>query len=69
MQTYNTSDVDLVMEWANKYVEICTLLKKVFAGENSVGYPPPLPSIEDEIEFQRINQLLKIAINLCEVCR
>ena len=54
MQTYNTSDVDLVMEWANKYVEICTLLKKVFAGENSVGYFPPLPSIEDEIEFQRI---------------
>ena len=54
MRTYSAIDVDLVLEWADKYVEICALLKKVFAAENTDGYPPPLPSIEDEIEFQRI---------------
>jgi hypothetical protein len=54
MRTYCTGDVDLVLEWADKYVEISSLLKNVLTGQNSGGYPPPLPSIEDEIEFQRL---------------
>ena len=35
MRTYSAIDVDLVLEWADKYVEICALLKKVFAAENT----------------------------------
>ncbi len=54
MRTYSTAEVNLVLAWADKYVEISALIKKVFACENPRGFAPPLPSMENEMEFQRL---------------
>jgi hypothetical protein len=53
MKTYNTTDVDLVLEWAHKYFEVNALINKVFGGGNFKDLPC-LPSFENEIEYQRL---------------
>jgi hypothetical protein len=53
MQTYNATDVDLVLEWVDKYFEVNVLINKVFGGENFENHSS-MPSFEDEIEYQRL---------------
>lgn len=72
MNTYNIADVNLVFEWSKKYLELNTLMKKVFSGENPEN-PPTFPSFEDEVEYQRLrfwffqnqNQFIPIWANFC----
>jgi hypothetical protein len=72
MNTYNIADVNLVFEWSKKYLELNTLVKKVFSSENPEN-PLPFPSFEDEIEYQRLrfwfwknqNQFVPIWANFC----
>ena len=53
MKTYSTADVDLVLEWSQKYFELNALINKVFGSENFKN-PPCMPSFENEIEYQRL---------------
>jgi hypothetical protein len=53
MKTYNMTDVDLILEWVETYFEMATLVRKVL-GTDDPENPPMLPSIEDEIEYQRL---------------
>jgi hypothetical protein len=72
MNTYNRADANLVFEWSKKYLDLNTLIKKVFSGENLETHPP-FPSFEDEIEYQRLrfwffqnqNQFVPIWANFC----
>ena len=53
MKTYETADVNLILEWVDKYFEVDTLISNIFSGLNS-GNTPPSPSIQDEIDYQRL---------------
>ena len=52
MKTYNTDEVKLTLEWVDKYFETSVLICNIL-GVNNSDQIPPIPSIEDEIEYQR----------------
>lgn len=72
MKTYDEADVTLVSEWVNKYFEANALINKIFTVEN-LEHPPTMPSIGDEIEYQRLrfwfrkkhDQFVPIWANFC----
>jgi hypothetical protein len=53
MQTYSAAEIDLVLEWVDKYFEVNALINKVFGGENLENHPSVL-SFENELEYQRL---------------
>ncbi len=53
MKTYNTADVELILEWADRYFEVNALVNEVL-GYDNLEYFPPFPSFENEIEYQRL---------------
>lgn len=53
MKTYNTSDVALIYEWADRFFEVSTLIKNLFCA-CSIDNPLPILSFDNEIEYQRL---------------
>ena len=53
MQTYSAAEVDLVLEWIDKYFEVNALINKVFGNDN-LENDSAMPSFENEIEYQRL---------------
>ena len=53
MQTYSAAEVDLVLEWIDKYFQVNDLINKVFGSGNSKNHSS-IPSFESEIEYQRL---------------
>jgi hypothetical protein len=53
MQKYSAAEVDLVLEWIDKYFEVNALINKVFGSKNSKTYSST-PSFENEIDYQRL---------------
>ena len=53
MQAYSAAEVYLVLEWVDKYFEANNLIYNMLSGEN-LENPPPMPSLENEIEYQRL---------------
>ena len=53
MKTYNAADVELIMEWADKYFKVIALINNLFSGRD-FDNPPPAPTFESEIEYQRL---------------
>ena len=53
MKTYNIAEAKLVLEWVDKYFEANVLVNKVLGCENC-EYPPPIPSFENELAYQRL---------------
>jgi len=52
MKTYNSTDVDLILEWAEKYFEMQASISCILSTDNPG--PPPAPSFDNEIEYQRL---------------
>ena len=52
MKTYNSTDVDLILEWAEKYFEMQALISCILSTDNPG--PPPAPPFDNEIEYQRL---------------
>jgi hypothetical protein len=47
------TDVDLILEWVEKYFEMASLVRKVLSIDDSEN-PPVVPSLENEIEYQHL---------------
>ena len=53
MKTYNTEDVELILEWVEKYFEVSALIDNVYGGCGFESFLR-MPAIENEIEYQRL---------------
>jgi len=53
MKTYNMEDVELILEWVEKYFEVSVLIDNVFGNYGLESFPR-MPEIENEIEYQRL---------------
>ena len=53
MKTYNKADVQLIFEWVDRYFEVNALIGNVL-GSNDRLNPPPVPSFDRELEYQRL---------------
>ena len=53
MQTYSAAQIDMVLEWIDKYFEVNALINKVFGNDN-LENDSAMPSFENEIEYQRL---------------
>ena len=66
------TDVDLILEWVETYFKMATLVRKVLSTDDPEN-PPVVPSLEDEIEYQRLrywfrknhDRVVPIWINFC----
>lgn len=52
MKTYNTAEVELILEWVARYFQVSALINGAFSN-HSIESCPCTPSIENEIEYQR----------------
>jgi hypothetical protein len=53
MQTYTAAQIDMVLEWIDKYFAVNALINKVFGNDN-LENDSAMPSFENEIEYQRL---------------
>ena len=50
---YNTADVELILEWVERYFRVSDLINKSFGGDNFESLLW-IPLLEDEIEYQHL---------------
>jgi hypothetical protein len=50
MKTYTAAEVELILEWVDRYFKVSSLINKAFSS-NDPENCPCLPSMEDEIEY------------------
>jgi hypothetical protein len=54
-KTYDTADVELILEWVDKYFKVSELINQSFGG-NDFETLSRMPFIENEIEYQHLRR-------------
>ena len=54
-KTYDTADVELILEWVDKYFKVSELINQSFGG-NDFETLSRMPLIENEIEYQHLRR-------------
>lgn len=73
LKIYDEVDVEFIFEWVGKYFEIKSLINEAYGGSRWETFPK-FPSLENEIEYQRLsywfrekhNRFVPIWVDFCE---